>query len=732
MGTKSAVRVAITLSLGLALLQGCGRGGLLLGPGAAATDAGDAGADTQGDRLGGGGLDATDAPSDRAAERPNDTAADRASDVASDVASDLASDVASDLASPPDGAGDRPSDGRPPDVQLDSGSDTEDCGSLDDPRHCGSCSNDCSKLPNVDPQQVYCFSRQCYVYPSSCLEGFADCLYRGSAGCPNDLHADPNNCGGCGYVCGTVPGSPGICQQGTCIGECPAGWGDCTPAFGCETRIDTADDCGACGRKACDLPNVTVACQASGPSCFDAICAPGFANCDLPSPGCEAAYASPAASCAPVYRGTASSLTYPYNVPFAATPDGAQFIGGQFQGVVDLDPTGGVDERTSSSSGFAYITKLGADGTYGWTQTFFGTAYSDVRAVAATPDGGVIATGIFNGIIDLDPGAGTDYHASANGAPFVVRLTASGAFVWGRSFDTTSDGGSGSGGLVSLAPDGSIVIQGLFSYVTIDFDPGPATAERTAASDTIFLVKLTDAGAFAWVVTYDPTLVPACRMSPNGLVIGSDGAAWITGNFYDICDFDPGPGIDLRQSGGNGNIFAVKLDATGGYLGAWIVGGAALASTNAVAIDAENAIHLAGFYQDTTDFDPGPGTAIRAARPDAGVFGFVLTLGSNGAFQSVRTLPNLAVTALALTGEGGAVVAGIFQAQSFAMSRINPDQSSGWTISTGDYYSTMAKAIAVTPSGIVVAGTSSYPSDFDPGPGEDLVVGSLFVSRYGF
>lgn len=80
-----------------------------------------------------------------------------------------------------------------------------------------------------------------------------------------DLTSDPNNCGDCGVIC-ELDHATAICVAGACaVGECEPGYGDCDgdPSNGCETPLDTVDNCLACGNK-CD----------DGNACTEDICDP--------------------------------------------------------------------------------------------------------------------------------------------------------------------------------------------------------------------------------------------------------------------------------------------------------------------------------------------------------------------------------------------------------------------------------------------------------------------------
>lgn len=102
-----------------------------------------------------------------------------------------------------------------------------------------------------------------------------------------DFVSDPNNCGCLGRVCPQgLRGDP-HCQQGRCGLRCQAGWGDCdgNASTGCETDLQTLENCGTCGMR-CSVSRGTPSC--GGGACTVLSCDPGLADCDRnASNGCE-------------------------------------------------------------------------------------------------------------------------------------------------------------------------------------------------------------------------------------------------------------------------------------------------------------------------------------------------------------------------------------------------------------------------------------------------------------
>ena len=81
-----------------------------------------------------------------------------------------------------------------------------------------------------------------------------------------DLVTDPNNCGACDNACEAedvcsagLCASSETCEDGECVTGCPDGFGDCDndPANGCETPLNTVDNCLACGTECDDSDDCT-------------------------------------------------------------------------------------------------------------------------------------------------------------------------------------------------------------------------------------------------------------------------------------------------------------------------------------------------------------------------------------------------------------------------------------------------------------------------------------------
>lgn len=95
-----------------------------------------------------------------------------------------------------------------------------------DPHRCGSCTNDCTLLPGINPAQVVCKAGSCRV-DHACLPALVDC----ENSCV-DEQTDVHHCGSCTNDCAALTGVDATkvaCQAGACVasGACLPTYGDC-------------------------------------------------------------------------------------------------------------------------------------------------------------------------------------------------------------------------------------------------------------------------------------------------------------------------------------------------------------------------------------------------------------------------------------------------------------------------------------------------------------------------
>ncbi len=427
---------------------------------------------------------------------------------------------------------------------------------------------------------------------------------------------------------------------------------------------------------------------------------------------------------------------------------GNVYITGYFNGSsVDFDPGPGVDTFSAGVTDDIFIAKYDASGKYMWARCIEpgGAGTEKAHALAVDAAGNVYVTGYFGGVTDFDPGDSTFYLSTISTATngydiFLLKLNASGNFVWARQMGslTAEDRGLG----IALDKKGNIYITGTFSD-TADFDPAADTAQLVSAGETdVFLAKYDTGGHYKWAISMGG---PRISGSNNGADIGNAvavdtaGNAYITGSFRNRVDFDPGPDTAILTGVGD-DVFVAKYDANGQYLWAKRMGGAGADVGNGLAVDAPGTVYIAGIFRGSTaDFDPGPDTFnLTDARQDV----FLVKLDASGNFVWASQMGGSAsdgawaitldaAANVYLTGNFASISADFDPGPDTAMlysatgrlwvAKYNAGGKYLWAKNMGGS-STFGRAIAVDVArSVYVAGGFTGTGDFDPGSGIDTL-----------
>ena len=287
---------------------------------------------------------------------------------------------------------------------------------------------------------------------------------------------------------------------------------------------------------------------------------------------------------------------------------GNVYITGPFSGTVDFDPGSGTDNHTSNGNWDVFLSKIGVNGNYCWTRTWGGTGNDRGCSVAIDKWGNVYVVGPFQGTVDFDPGTGIDNHTSNAGMmnnPFISKFDSNGNFRWARTWGGTTGGEAYSCTVDSL---GSIYAAGDFSEntgVPVDFDPGTGVDDHYCNGFfDAWLVRYDSLGNYLWGRTWG-----GIDYDDGPSVAVDAGGVYDAGMFMSLnCDFDPGTGSDIHSSNGDIDAFVSKFDFNGNHLWTRTWGSVGPDDGGKVIADGSGHIYVAGYYADTVDFDPGPGT----------------------------------------------------------------------------------------------------------------------------
>lgn len=287
-------------------------------------------------------------------------------------------------------------------------------------------------------------------------------------------------------------------------------------------------------------------------------------------------------------------------------------ICGLFNNTVDFDPGPGTFNMTSTAHIQAFIVKLTNTGHLIWAKQFGNSPAvyggSHILDVKCDLNGDIYTTGFFAGTSDFDPGPGvSNLTASSVGDGFICKWTANGDFRWVKHMRnaTTEYNNLAMPRAIDIDNMNNVVTTGGF-IGTQDFDSGtPMNNTTSNPSYDCYIMKLTEAGELTWLKIIGGSLSDM----GNDLVIDPANNIYVTGEFSNSLDFDPGPGEHTVNTSHYGPSALVKLSPSGSFVYAAIfppVTNYGTAVFRRMAIDKSRNIYITGFTAGGTDFDPGP------------------------------------------------------------------------------------------------------------------------------
>ena len=448
-----------------------------------------------------------------------------------------------------------------------------------------------------------------------------------------------------------------------------------------------------------------------------------------------------------------------YDMGHGVTTDssGNIYYTGHYGGTVDLDPTAGVDNHTSSNGSMdIFLTKLNADGSYAWSKTMGGTEFDNGVAVAVDNNDNIYVTGHFVGSVDFDPTGAGDVHTSSTGTYgsnqdiFLTKINADGSYAW-----TRISGGNyyGFGKTIAIDSNSNVFLIGTF-YGTTDFDPEGSNDIRTssAGSYDIFLMKINPDGGYGWTATMGDT---GYDMGHSVTVDSSDNV-YFTGHYQGTVDLDPTANVSTFTSVADSvDIFLIKFAADGSYQWTKTMGGPLWDGSYEIETDGSGNVYVTGLYQGTSDLDPTTGVDNHTA---VGTDVYITKLNQDGTYGWTRTIEEPPPFSnwgnyLAVAEDGSVYATGCFvglkdfdtsDGVDFKLSagnadifltRINSDGSYGWTKTMGGSGYDCSVSNTVDRNGnVFVTGTFQGIADFNPDGIGDVKTSNgsndIFITRF--
>jgi uncharacterized repeat protein (TIGR03803 family) len=280
---------------------------------------------------------------------------------------------------------------------------------------------------------------------------------------------------------------------------------------------------------------------------------------------------------------------------------GNVFITGFFNGVVDFDPAAGTANLTAIDNDI-FVQKLDANGNFIWVKHMGGNGSDYGNSIATDASGNVVSTGVFEGTVDFDPGAGIINITSSGKDTYVQKLDNNGNLIWVKQIEGI-DSGEVYGHSLALDAIGNVYTAGLFRN-SVDFDPGAASSVlfSVGISGDFFIQKLDANGNYLWATQFG-----GGALLDYDIAISADasGNVYSTSSFNGTGDFDPGLGTIYLTSIGYDDIYIQKLDENGNLLWLKQLGGTDSDISNFIKTDDSGNVITTGAFKGTVDFDPG-------------------------------------------------------------------------------------------------------------------------------
>jgi hypothetical protein len=308
---------------------------------------------------------------------------------------------------------------------------------------------------------------------------------------------------------------------------------------------------------------------------------------------------------------------------------------GRFSGTVDFDPSPSFYIANSSGSRDAFFAKFSPQGLMIWAKKFGGNLYDDAEDVVVDELNCIYLAGSFQSTVDFNPDTMLTISRTSFGLDdcYVAKFDSNGVLIWVNTF-----GGVGSDDVGALQLDGrgGVYCAGYYSGIT-DFDGGVTQNLMTAVGNSdIFLCKFDTAGALQWVTGTGSVGFDAAF----GIEIYRD-KVYLTGVFSQSIDFDPGSGVDMKNSFGDMDVFIAQYDTLGTYLWVEQSGGTGADVGMDISIDDNHRIVATGLFRSTSVFNGGGNSISLSAAGDRDIY--VSFIDSSGYLIEVFPVSSIGV-----------------------------------------------------------------------------------------
>lgn len=346
---------------------------------------------------------------------------------------------------------------------------------------------------------------------------------------------------------------------------------------------------------------------------------------------------------------TRALATRSHDLAFGLAADGSGrlYAGTIFQARFDASAFGGPGVHVPQGRNDSWVFALDLQGRSRWARPIVGAGVTELRDLASTASGRVVATGYYLDGVQLD--AAREASAIGGADVFIAAYEADGGPAWLRSF-----GGKGADVALALAAtrEAGIVVAGSFEHAMRVGEAGGAPRVlRSAGRRDAFIARLDDDGEVLDAVAFggpgDDRAI-ALAASPDG-------------GFAALVLHGPGLDLDGRklESRGGDEALVLRFDRTGRRVATASLGHEGPDTFESIAVAGDGAVWVGGQFVGRRGLDvAGQRHELRSAgSSDIVVVRFAPSLES----ASVHSFGNAAADTLARivpAADGDAFVAG--------------------------------------------------------------------------
>ncbi|MCX6646016.1 MAG: hypothetical protein NTY09_06635 [bacterium] len=290
---------------------------------------------------------------------------------------------------------------------------------------------------------------------------------------------------------------------------------------------------------------------------------------------------------------------------------------GYYEGTVDFSGGSGTDVREAIGNMDYFLSSYNAStGVRKWTATWGSNNYDYANGLGVDFAGNIYLGGTFGGKCDFDPGSAKFEVTPIGYDAFLLKLNKNSGFQWVRTWgaDTGEDMKVTD---IATTPSGETWMCGYF-WDTADFDPGAGIDIHTSTGQAdCWASRFDQNGNFKWARTWGN---PDSEDKAYGIEPDFVGNSYITGEFRNTVDFDPGAGVQNLESAGLLDAFLLELDISGNYVWCGAMGGEDDDSGRGVTIESFGNILAVGEFSGNANVSPTEIPSYRNSNGSSDVF----------------------------------------------------------------------------------------------------------------